>query len=118
LWESGASRHPAWVTYSAVATTAGIVGQAWASSPLYQPWKTGKFYRPSLTVYATDGRTQFSIGSELSTITNAGYPQFFRHNGFGNAIFYDGHVGAMRMGMSWDKDYIFQYPASSAMNQP
>lgn len=118
LWESSSSRHPAWVTYSAVATTAGIVGQAWASSVVYQPRKTGKYYRPALTVYATDGRTQFSTGSEMSTITNASYAQFYRHNGFSNSIFYDGHVGAIRMGMSWDRDYIFQHPTSSVMNQP
>ena len=116
IWLNSSSRKPAWVTYSAVASTAGIVGQAWASSTLYNPVKIGKMYRPSLTVYAVDGRTQFLLGSEMGDIGNASYSQFYRHNGFSNSAFFDGHIGQLKMGMNWKTDYIFQAPGSSLLN--
>ncbi len=121
IWWKGGAGQPTWVTYSVVASTAGVVGQAWAASDAkYVPVKVGAMHRPSRTVYTIDGRDLLTLGTDLWNPAAAAYPQVFRHNGFGNFLFYDGHVQAVKRGGGqasiWDQ-YVFRWPKSSLINQ-
>ena len=112
--------NPVWISYTCVATIAGVYGQAWTEgSQLYDPLPITKMYRPSLSVYAMDGKDIFHLGSEIADASQARYPQIYRHNGLSNVIFIDGHTGTIRMGQSWGQlshRYVFQWPASQKMN--
>lgn len=111
---------PTWISYACIATTAGVYGQSWTGgSKQYNPVPVNRMYRPSLTAYVMDGKNIFHLGSEMATVTNARYPQIYRHNAFADTLFMDGHTGTIRMGQSWgglSQKYVFQWPESQKMN--
>ena len=110
---------PTWVTYTAVATIAGALNSWTGGAEQYTPRRLIRMKRPSLTVYALDGREMLVLGSELTQVAAARYPQVYRHNRRSNVCFADGHAGTIRMGLSWGKlsqEYVFIWPESSRMN--
>ncbi len=111
---------PTWITYSTIATISGVVAQSWATGEQYIPVPLPKMRRPSITIYATDGKEIFYLGSEMTDTTKARYPQIYRHNGFTNALFADGHVGTIIRQTNWgsglSQTYILQWPSYAAMN--
>ena len=111
---------PTWVSYACIAKIAGVCNQAWTGgSQGYNPLPVTRMRRPSITAYVMDGREIFHLGSEMAGVTNARYPQIYRHNGLANTLFMDGHTGTIRSGQSWgtlSHKYVFEWPDSPKMN--
>ena len=111
---------PTWVSYACIAKIAGVCNQAWTGgSQGYNPLPVTRMRRPSITAYVMDGKEIFHLGSEMAGVTNARYPQIYRHNGLANTLFMDGHTGTIRSGQSWgtlSHKYVFEWPDSPKMN--
>ncbi len=121
VWWEGSNGKPTWVTYSCIATTAGVVNQSWTGGAAqYNPTPLGRMRRSSLTTYVMDGKNIFHLGSEMADVSNARYTQIYRHRRTSNVLFFDGHVGTIPMGLSWgsqlSQKYVFSWPASGKMN--
>jgi len=91
---------PCRVYYSSVATISGIIGMAWTgTSTAYKPITINKMRYPSITVNISDGQGPVHLVTNL-VISDAIYPQVFRHQLKSNTLFVDSHVDNIRASRS------------------
>lgn len=100
---------PCTVTYSSIASISGVVGQSWTGgSTLYNPRPLNKMRYPGRTVHISDGVGPLHLRANL-IITDAVYPQVFRHGRNSSTLFVDNHVDSIKGNLTASTGYLNIY---------